>query len=76
MNIDPSFHRHAIVRLKAVILFFFLFSGLLRSFLGWTFRAFSGCSACSSCSLTAEVTLAVTVEMISPVFEVKLVSAG
>lgn len=43
-------------------------SGLLRSCLGWTFRAFSGCSARSSYSFTAEVTLAVPVEMISPVF--------
>lgn len=53
-----------------------LFSGLLRSLLGWTLRAFSGCSARSSGSWTAEVTLAAPVERISPAFELQLASAG
>lgn len=51
--------------------FFFLAaisSGLLRNFLGWTFLAFSGCSARSLWSFTAGVTFAGSVERISPVF--------
>lgn len=79
MNLDPSFHRRAVARrggASSSSSSFLCSAEVLRSLLGWTLRAFSGCSARSSGSWTAEVTLAAPVEMISPAFELQLVSAG